>query len=244
MSRHSLAFKVRTALRIAFERHGPMLPFVMLHRMGLYGYRKSVKPKPFQLAGRTHRYFIHPYILDNERIAEIAVVKDFLQARSGDILEVGNVLPHFFHFPHDIVDKYEKGPGVLNEDVVTFAPGRTYDAIVTISTLEHVGWDEQPRDSEKLPRAIAHLKSLLKPSGEMIATMPLGYNPHLDELIRAEHTGFPVVRYLKRTSSSNTWREASLEEVAQVKFGSPFSCANAIMIGYAAGTATQTAPPR
>ncbi len=244
MKQNSPISNVRSALRIAFERHGPLFPFVMLHRLGLYGYRKCLGTKTFQLADRTHRYYFHPNLLDTERIVEIAVVKDFLKGRSGETLELGNVLPHFFHFRHDVVDKYEKAPGVLNEDVVSYAPAKTYDTIVTISTLEHVGWDEQPKDAGKLPRAIAHLKTLLKPSGEMIATMPLGYNPHLDELIRAGRTGFPKVLYLQRISPDNTWREAALDEVAHAKYGTPFNCANAIMVGYATGEAPEPAGRR
>src|SRR5580700_9638633 len=118
MSQQSLAFKIRTALRIAAEHHGPMFPFVMLQRLGLYCYRKYLSPKAFQLAGQSHRYFIHPYILDTERGVEIAVVKDFLQGRPGETLELGNVLQHYYDVPHDVVDKYESGPGVLNEDII------------------------------------------------------------------------------------------------------------------------------
>lgn len=236
MTQPPLIFRAIAALRNGFQLHGPKFPFVVLHRFGLYGFRKCCGPRTFELAGRTHRYLIHPFILDNERAVEVPVVRDFLQGRSGQILELGNVLSNYIAFPHEVVDKYERAPGVINEDIVSFAPGKTYDAIVTISTLEHVGWDEQPRDPEKLPRAIERLKSLLKPTGELIATMPLGYNPNLDRLIREGRTGFPEVQYLKRISANNKWRQASLEEVAQTQFGTPYGCANAIMIGIARGT--------
>jgi len=51
------------------------------------------------------------------------------------------VLSHYFAVKHDIVDKYEIAPSVVNEDLVNFKPGKKYDLIVSISTLEHVGWD-------------------------------------------------------------------------------------------------------
>ena len=35
-----------------------------------------------------------------------------------------------------------------------------FDLIVAISTLEHVGWDESPRDPAKAPRAVEVLRSL------------------------------------------------------------------------------------
>jgi len=43
---------------------------------------------------------------------------------------------------------------------------------------------------------------------------------------------FSEIRYLLRISADNQWREARLEEVIDAKFGSPFSCANAIVMGY------------
>jgi hypothetical protein len=59
-----------------------------------------------------------------------------------NILEIGNVLSHYFPVNHDIVDKYEKADGVINQDVVHFYSPKKYDLIVSVSTLEHVGWDE------------------------------------------------------------------------------------------------------
>ena len=150
---------------------------------------------------------------------------------SGEILEIGNVLSYYFSFPHTVVDKYEKSPGVLNEDVVDYVPGRTFDAIVTISTLEHVGWDEQPREPGKVRRAIEKLKGFVSPGGKLLATVPLGYNPEVDELVRSGTTGFDEVKFLVRVSARNEWREALLEEVASAKFGAPYSCANALAVG-------------
>jgi cyclopropane fatty-acyl-phospholipid synthase-like methyltransferase len=51
---------------------------------------------------------------------------------------------------------------VINEDVVNFKSKKKYDLIVSISTLEHVGWDEKPM---KIPRAIENLKTLITPQG-------------------------------------------------------------------------------
>ena len=76
------------------------------------------------------------------------------------MLEVGNVLSHYQRVCHDIVDKYEAREGVINEDVVSFDPGRRYALIVSISTLEHVGWDENPRETDKVSRALDNLERL------------------------------------------------------------------------------------
>ena len=110
----------------------------------------------------------------NERSIEIpivmAVVKKYTNKK---ILEVGNVLSNYFNFPHDVVDKYEIDKGVINQDIIDYTSLEKYDLILSISTLEHVGWDESPRDDEKIPKALKNLKSLLKSNGTMIVTLPI-----------------------------------------------------------------------
>lgn len=94
------------------------------------------------------------------------------------ILEVGNVLSHYFPVNHDIVDKYEKADGVINQDVIDFYPSKRYDLIISISTLEHVGWDENLRDHKilrdpmKVLHAIENLKRLLAPEGKWLSPYP------------------------------------------------------------------------
>ena len=95
----------------------------------------------------------------NERAIEVPIVWKIVSEYSeGRILEVGNVLSHYFSVCHDILDKYEKADGVINQDVVNFWAPNKYELIVSISTLEHVGWDESPRDPNKILRAIENLK--------------------------------------------------------------------------------------
>ena len=72
---------------------------------------------------------------------------------------------------------------MINEDIIDFDPGRRYALIVSVSTLEHVGWDEdEPRDPEKVLRAIERLRELLTPSGELLFTVPHGWQTDLDGL--------------------------------------------------------------
>jgi hypothetical protein len=112
------------------------------------------------------------------------------------------------------VDKYEQASGVIHADVVDYEPGRRYDLIATISTLEHVGWDEEPRDPEKFLRAVEHLATLLAPGGTLLVTLPLGYNPEVDRFLADGRVPFTSVGYLKRDSRDNVWHEASWSEVA------------------------------
>jgi hypothetical protein len=231
MSSHSTLHKIGTGLRILYRHHGPLFPLILAHRSLLYCSRKMLGPQTFEFAGRTHRYFFHPYSLNNERAVEVALARAFLEGVSGDVLEIGNVLTNYFAFAHDVVDKYEIAPGVINQDVVTYAPGKQYDRIVTISTMEHVGWDEQPKEPAKVELAIQRLKQLLKKDGRLLVTVPFGYNTHLDELVRQGRTGLSDVRYLIRVSANNRWREATAEEATRAQYGSPFPCANAVVVG-------------
>jgi hypothetical protein len=133
--------------------------------------------------------FDHPYntTILNERAVEISAVTAWTAGNTGAGLEVGNVLGHYGITGHRVVDKYEVAAGVDNLDVLEITG--TYDWIVSISTLEHAGYDENPRDADKSVTAVEHLRSLLAPGGRMWISVPLGHNPTLDEYVMAGALG-------------------------------------------------------
>ncbi len=149
--------------------------------------RTRIARARFELWGRSFVYCSHPYntTYRNERAVEIPLAVDFLARRGeGRGMEFGNVLTHYgFGGERDIVDKYERAEGTRRCDVLDYRPRHQLDYIVSISTLEHVGWDEHPRDPDKVGETVEHLHSLLAPGGAMLITAPLGHNPHLDEAI-------------------------------------------------------------
>jgi SAM-dependent methyltransferase len=169
----------------------------------------------------------------NERCVEIPIIKGILcDYQSKKILEIGNVLSKYFSFEHDIVDRYEIKGNVINQDVVDFKSTSKYDLIVSISTLEHVGWDERPRDDTKILCAVANLKNLVRPQGGLIVvTLPLGYNTALDELIKSGRLKFTNQYYLKRISKGNEWRESAWKDVQHANYGKPYPNVNAVLIG-------------
>lgn len=209
----------------------------------LTGYIRSWNPNRrdpgslFRLGWDFYPYFRHDYnsTWTNERAVEVPVVMQFYRRHSSrgteEILEVGNVLSHYYQFRHDVVDKYEASEGVLNCDVIDYNPGKKYDLILSISTLEHVGWDEEVKDPEKILLAISHIQSLLKTGGRLIVTLPLGYNPPMDEMIVSGKIRFPVQYYLKRVSTANMWKQVGAEDVIGIKYGEPFPFANGLVIG-------------
>jgi hypothetical protein len=192
----------------------------------------------FIFKGEELKYFIHTYNLtyENERTVEVPIVVAFLNSldKTAKILEVGNVLANygFKHPVRDVLDKYDPAPFVLNEDVINFNPSQKYDAIVSISTLEHVGWDEEIRNPMKIVTAVRNLtENCLLPGGCMLVTLPLGYHTYFDEQLESGANFFTEKYFLKRFSAENKWMQVEYSEVKGVKYGQPFNNANALCIG-------------
>jgi hypothetical protein len=200
-----------------------------------YPYYKIVKSRQtFTVDGRRYRYFYHPYnsTWKTERAVETPLAWEIVQQHAGRrILEVGNVLSHYFPVAHTIVDKYERAPGVINQDIVDFDAGQRYDLIISISTIEHVGWDEEPREPEKLLRAVAHLEELAAPGGLIVLTLPLAYNSYLDEVLRAGRLAFDRQICLRRISHDNRWAQVDWPGIRDAGFNTPFRGINGLLIG-------------
>jgi len=193
--------------------------------------------KKFVFNGKELKYFRHMYnrAYENERTVEVSIAKWFLnsQIKGVDILEVGDVLNNYgVNFKQDVLDKYEISSKIINSDVVDFVPEKKYKTIISISTLEHVGWDEVEQDSQKIPRALENLKNnCLLLGGSILVTLPIGYNKFFDEYLSTNPRIFSEKYFFKRISADNLWEQVGYEKVAGIRFGEPFNNANAIFIG-------------
>ncbi len=188
----------------------------------------------FRCGGKRYPYFCHPYNGAglNERTVEIAIARELIREYSGRrILEVGNVLANYGPVTHTVVDKYEEAPGVLNQDIVDLDGNECYDLIVGISTIEHVGFDEEPRDPGKLARAVERLCALLAPGGMLFLTFPLAYNPDADRFWREDTSFFTRKLCLRRTSFLNFWREVPCPAAGEALYGHPWVGGNWVAIG-------------
>lgn len=177
-----------------------------------------VPPEPgtFTLGRERYHYLHHRYNATwlNERAVEVPVARRALEAAcQGRVLEVGHVLGHYFPCDHRVVDKYERAPRVIPIDVLDYRPSERYDLIVSVLTIEHVGWDERPRDAGRALAAIEHLHELLAPGGRMLVTLPVGANPALDRAIAAGRAPFTTVRALRRAHDRNAWNEVDPSDV-------------------------------
>jgi hypothetical protein len=203
-------------------------------------YYVKFKPykKTFVFRGRKYSYFHHYYNTTwyNERAVEIPIIVEIIEQYLGrEILEVGNVMSHYFNIDHDVIDKYERGTRVINEDAADFRSIKLYDLIISVSTLEHIGWDESPREDTKILHVLNNLKGLLSENGIMVITLPSGYNLILEKFLRTKVIQFDEQYCLKRISKSNEWEEISCEELYNIQYDRPFPGANGLVIAIVKG---------
>lgn len=169
----------------------------------------------------------------NERAVEIPIASHFADQQHGDGLEVGRVLGHHRPVNWTVLDRYE--PGAVNADV--FDWNQPADWIVSVSTLEHIRWDEEPREPDGAERALRHLLGLLRPGGRMLVTVPFGYHGHLD---RAIITG--KLPNLKRSCSlirsGAGWRQT--DKITPLAYALTTPWAESVWIGEFAKRARKT----
>jgi hypothetical protein len=148
----------------------------------------------FTFRGKQLCYNRIPFNNWSERAVEVPLAFDFLarQRTAERILEVGNVLQHYENELSDapgvrnrcIVDKFEVGPGITNVDILAMDSDEKYQAILSVSTIEHVGQYCSPdgqygeqymrRDREGPLKAVAKIYDLLAVGGQALITTPFG----------------------------------------------------------------------
>jgi SAM-dependent methyltransferase len=214
----------------------------------------------FKFKNKRFTYNTVPYNNTGERAVEVPLGLSFLRTikDKSRVCEIGNVLAIYeaeLGFdteicPRRIVDLYEKGPRIENIDVMDLPPGEKYSAIVSISTVEHVGQDwlnsEAPgmRDREGPLKAIAKIYDLLRPQGEAFITVPFGVltdsraqiqfsEPYL-RLLTSKY-GVPAkaisLGFLRRLIAiEQRWEEADIDSLDLAEYCAPMIGANAIAI--------------
>jgi hypothetical protein len=198
---------IRRRIRTAGPASAVRLSAQYLAGRALYG--AVHHQRSFTVAGSPLPYLFSPN--HTERAVEVPWARSVLGRfpLTSRILEVGNVLNRYTPFPHVVLDRYEVEPGVINEDVTQFNPPDRFEVILSISTLEHVGFDEGERSPGKFVRALVHLReACLRPGGFLAITVPLGYNPEVDDWLHSGTEGLGESHILERYSSLNLWREA------------------------------------
>lgn len=192
----------------------------------------------FTVGGDKFSYFIAIYnhTWRNERIVEIPYAKEFLNRNRGtSILEIGNVMGHYFTGSHAIVDKYEPCEGVINSDILAYAPGIKYDTILSLSTLEHIGKDKVKDDRKVLRVYDRIVNELLSDTGVFMFSIPIGFNQVFDSYIDGGEIKPDASVCLKRISGDNDWVEVGWNSAKTCRYMDPYHCANGLYFGFAYG---------
>lgn len=162
-----------------------------------------------------------------ERLVEIPLAMHALEISPGaEVLEVGNVLAASGIVGHTVVDKYEVGDGVLNVDVLDYSPERRFDLAISISTVEHIGFDEHPQELDKAGRALMHIAEI---ADRLLVTIPVGCNPDAEAAMI--DGPFDRVELLVKTSRLGQWEQRDVGEATRVRYHVPYFCGNGILVG-------------
>lgn len=216
-SKRSIAF-VKQETSVVFA--GPIIKYLTLRN------------RSFIFNNNRFPFFLHKYntTWKNERCVEVSIILNLISGnKKKHILEVGAVLPHYTDVSWDVVDMFEKGPTITNTDITSYDPPKKYDLVVSISTLEHVGKDDV-LNKTKVTDAINAMKRLLSKDGLIVATIPLGYNNYLDDLIFSDNYHHGETYFLKRLNQKNDWVQVTLSEIKDIKYNSPYPSANGLAV--------------
>lgn len=162
-----------------------------------------------------------------ERCVELALGEHVLAGRDpARVLELGNVLPLAGLTGHVVVDKYETGKDVVNVDILDYSPDQRFDLGISISTLEHVGFDEHPQELDKAAKALARFAEMAE---DLLVTIPVGYHTRLEEAFLAGP--FDRIELLIKTGRRARWEPRPLEQRRQIRYAWPYANANGILVG-------------
>jgi len=221
-------------LKDLYKQMGPSFLYLTVKRICQLYYYKIFKNRTFKLNNQTYKYYyaIYNTTFLKERAVEIPIIMKYVKEYEGKrILEIGNVLSHYENFVHEIVDKYEKAEEVNNTDIIEYKPEQKYDLVVSISTFEHIGWDETPKVDDKVLVALNRLKSFMNPGGKAVLTLPLGHNHYFEKILKDKLFNFNESYFLKRISKDNQWVQIEYKDIGDVQYDYPYQNANVLFIG-------------
>ena len=150
----------------------------------------------------------------NERRMELPIAFEFV-GRHKDVLEVGNVTRHYHReFTHPVIDLYEQSKWpIWNEDVLTFNPPKRYEAVVSISTVEHT------------IDALTAIKRITEFASTYLITTPFGYKT-TENIIDLDLPTY----FMKRVNDDNDWIQVEKEDARGSQYNHPFPFANCVAV--------------
>lgn len=183
----------------------------------------------------------------NERTLEVALGLWFLRRRIAAIwkagvgevpLEIGNVLARYWPeeerlftkvLPWQVYDLLDTGQDAT---YATFHGA----SVLSISTIEHIGYDNEGMDRAEGVRISvkdgswdawvrswdagpALLKRIMREAAEYLVTFPVGFNPHLDAVVSQTPGMAKFARVARRVDARNRWE---VDPVGSFEYGYDF----------------------
>lgn len=212
--------KPYTSIATTTETQPPDMNKLAWWKMALFEveswYHKLLVKQKFNFDGVEMDCFYHRYnrTCMNERMEELPIVWHLINSKPGRlerVMELGNVFVHYDKYRKlmlsavdrwTVVDKFEKSPGVINDDIMKWEPAELFDCIVAVSTVEHIGTGgdeymyakmyhvDNPQVEDWSPvQVMERLKGMLATGGRLIVTWSPGYNLVWDDAFRARKLG-------------------------------------------------------
>lgn len=150
----------------------------------------------------------------NERSIEVAIGRWFLAKYGNQVLEVGAVMPYYGSENHEIIDLADEHPKSKKVNALDFDYSNRN--VLSISTIEHMMKKEYGNASDD--DAITFLTKVLTKAPNYIITAPTGgYNPYLEEYLKAR----PEIprTIMRRTNWKNEWIKHSDNNDFSIPFG-------------------------
>lgn len=191
--------------------------------------------KPFMTVHISERIVEIPFVFANLRIPKGSMVVDLGCAESSLSLELANwgykvlasdLRPYPFTHPNLTLLTGDFARASIAEASV--------DAVVAVSTLEHIGLNAYRNGSETSSdnSVVKKVRTVLRPGGQFIVTVPYGikgqtdwYRVYDQESLSALLADFDLdqVEYYRRTSISS-WEETSEKCAAEIKSPTKTNC--------------------
>ena len=168
--------------------------------------------RSFILDGKEYKYWHKGGWANTERLVEVPLALDFIQ-EVGDVIEVGNVSrPHkssLSHFVIDLTEIREGWENYENADVLTYVPQKSYDGVLSVSTVEHT------KD------VVTAIRRILSWAPRALITLPLGYKTPggrtTDEAV-FEHAYDAEISILRREYDEFSWFQVSIADAIATGF--------------------------
>jgi len=164
----------------------------------------------------------------NERAVELALAFYFCK-KTPEIVELGAVLPYYINATHSVYDLHDPYKNCIRINLENLNKYSLVDKnVVSISTLEHVGFDNYANQAIRQPTAnwangIKIFEKIQQEAKSYLITLPIGYNSGLDE----ECKKLPNAILLKRINEDNDWERT---DSWSHKYNNPFFAANGLCI--------------